>query len=148
MCSKFVEENYSTKLNLEYINDMINGEPKALIHFALKNDDLSKRIDYVSDDENDPVVLELDESNYHELAYTYLNWKNGGGYLAVYDRDTGKAYIGYTDHSIAANGRKNIYVSAFDPILGYGQLEDITDENELAMVKDVLAEIDRQSRES
>lgn len=62
--------------------------------------------------------------------------------------DTGKAYIGYTDHSIAANGRKNIYVSAFDPILGYGQLEDITDEAELAMVKDVLAEIDRQSRES
>ena len=62
--------------------------------------------------------------------------------------DTGKAYIGYTDHSIAANGRKNIYVSAFDPILGYGQLEDITDEKELAMVRDVLAEIDRQSRES
>ena len=63
-----------------YINDMINGEPKALIHFALKNDDLSKRIDYISDDENDPVVLELDESNYYELAFTYLNWKNGGGY--------------------------------------------------------------------
>ena len=61
--------------------------------------------------------------------------------------DTGKAYIGYTDHSIASNGRKNIYVSAFDPILGYGQLEDITSEEELAMVKDVLAEIDRQSRE-
>ena len=61
--------------------------------------------------------------------------------------DTGKAYIGYTDHSIASNGRKNIYVSAFDPILGYGQLEDITDEKELAMVRDVLAEIDRQSRE-
>lgn len=63
-----------------YINEMINGEPKALIHFALKNDDLSKRIDYISDDENDPVILELDESNYYELAFTYLNWKNGGGY--------------------------------------------------------------------
>ena len=63
-----------------YINEMINGEPRALIHFALKNDDLSKRIDYISDDENDPVVLELDESNYYELAFTYLNWKNGGGY--------------------------------------------------------------------
>ena len=63
-----------------YINEMINGEPKALIHFALKNDDLSKRIDYISDDENDPVVIELDESNYHELAYTYLNWKNSGGF--------------------------------------------------------------------
>ena len=63
-----------------YINEMINGEPKALISFSFKNDDLSKRIDYISDDENDPVVIELDESNYHELAYTYLNWKNGGGF--------------------------------------------------------------------
>lgn len=63
-----------------FINEMINGEPKALIHLAFKNDDLSKRIDYISDDENDPIVLELDESNYYELAYTYLNWKNGGGF--------------------------------------------------------------------
>lgn len=63
-----------------YINEMINGEPAAKIHFALKNDDLSKRIDYISDDENDPIVFELDESNYYELAYTYLNWKNGCGY--------------------------------------------------------------------
>ena len=60
--------------------------------------------------------------------------------------DTGKAYIGYTDNSIAANGRKNIYVSAFDPILGTGSLEDITDEKELAMVREVLEEIDKQSR--
>ena len=63
-----------------FINEMINGEPKALIHFSYKNDDLSKRIDYISDDANDPVVLELDEDSYYELAYTYLNWKNGGGF--------------------------------------------------------------------
>ena len=63
-----------------FLNEMINGEPKALIHLALKNDDLSKRIDYISDDDNDPVILELDESNYYELAYTYLNWKNRGGF--------------------------------------------------------------------
>lgn len=63
-----------------YINEMINGEPKALISFSFKNDDLSKRIDYISDNKEDPVVLELDESNYHELAYTYLNWKNNGGF--------------------------------------------------------------------
>lgn len=60
--------------------------------------------------------------------------------------DTGKAYIGYTDNSIASNGRKNIYVSAFDPIIGYGTLEDVTSEEELAMIKEVLAEIDKQSR--
>ena len=63
-----------------YIYEMINGEPKAAIYLNYKNDDTSKRIDYISDDENDPVVLELNENNYHELAYTYLNWKNGGGF--------------------------------------------------------------------
>ena len=63
-----------------FINELINGEPKASIYMNYKNDDTSKRIDYISDDENDPVILELDESNYYELAFTYLNWKNGGGY--------------------------------------------------------------------
>ena len=60
--------------------------------------------------------------------------------------DTGKGYVGYTDHSIGANGRKNIYVSAFDPILGMNALENITDEREIAMVRDVLAQIDEQSK--
>ena len=63
-----------------YIYDMIHGKPKAAIYLNYKNDDTSKRIDYISDDKNDPVVLELDESNYYELAYTYLNWKNDGGF--------------------------------------------------------------------
>lgn len=63
-----------------FIYDLINGEPKAAIYLNYKNDDTSKRIDYISDDENDPVVLELDETNYYELAFTYLNWKNNGGY--------------------------------------------------------------------
>ncbi len=63
-----------------FINDLINGEQKALISLNYKNDDMSKRIDYISDDENDPVILELDESNYYELAFTYLNWKENGGY--------------------------------------------------------------------
>lgn len=60
--------------------------------------------------------------------------------------ETGKAYVGYTDNSIASNGRKNIYVSSFDPVLGYGTLEDITSDEELAMVRDVLEEIDMESR--
>lgn len=63
-----------------YIYDMIHGDPAAAIYLNYKNDDVSKRIDYISDDESDPVVLELDENNYYELAYTYLNWKNGGGF--------------------------------------------------------------------
>ena len=63
-----------------FINELIEHEPYAKITHGYKNDETSKRIDYVSDDENDPVVIELDESNYRELAFTYLNWKNGGGY--------------------------------------------------------------------
>ena len=59
--------------------------------------------------------------------------------------ETGKVYIGYTDHTIAANGRKNIYVSAYDPVLGLGTLEDIETEEEKAMVREVLEEIDAQS---
>ena len=63
-----------------YIYDMINDSHGAKIYLNYKNDDTSKRIDYISDNEGDPVMLELDESNYYELAYTYLNWKNGGGF--------------------------------------------------------------------
>ncbi len=60
--------------------------------------------------------------------------------------DTNKGYIGYTDNSIGENGRKNIYVSSFDPVLGTSVLESITDEDELSMVHDVLEEIERQSK--
>lgn len=63
-----------------FINNIIDGEYHAKIHHSYGNDDMSKRIDYISDDESDPVVIELNESNYYELAFTYLNWKNGGGY--------------------------------------------------------------------
>ena len=60
--------------------------------------------------------------------------------------DTGKVYVGYSDHSIASNGRKNVYVSSYDPIMGIDSLEDITDERELAMVRQVIAQIDKESR--
>ena len=60
--------------------------------------------------------------------------------------DTDKAYIGYSDGSIAENGRKNIYVSSYDPVLGIGSLEDITDKDELDMVHDVLLQLDAQSK--
>lgn len=63
-----------------FIHKLFSGDPAASIYISYKNDDTSKRIDYISDDENDPVVLELDESNYYELAFTYLNWKENGGY--------------------------------------------------------------------
>lgn len=52
-----------------------------------------------------------------------------------------KQYIGYTDHSIGKDGRQNIYVSCYNQILGTNKLEDITSQEELDMVKDVLNQI-------
>ena len=60
--------------------------------------------------------------------------------------DTDKSYVGYSDHSKADNGRVNIYVSSYDPVLGLGSLEDITDKEELEMVHNVLLKIDKESR--
>ena len=59
--------------------------------------------------------------------------------------DTLKTYVGYTDNTIADNGRKNIYVSAVDPFSHELKLEDITDPRELSMVGDVLEQIDREA---
>lgn len=55
--------------------------------------------------------------------------------------DTLKSYIGYTDNSIAENGRKNIYVSAYDPLKPTMELEDITDQRELDMIHEVLVDL-------
>lgn len=43
-----------------------------------KNTSVKYKLNYVSFDANDPIVLELTEKNYEELAFTYLSWKNGG----------------------------------------------------------------------
>ena len=59
--------------------------------------------------------------------------------------DTMKCYIGYTDHSVGANGRKNIYVSSYDPVKPKLELEDITDERELEMINDVLQQLDQEA---
>lgn len=61
--------------------------------------------------------------------------------------DTMKSYVGYTDHSFAKNGRKNIYVSSFNPFGTKLELEDITDEAELQMVNDVLVQFDNENRQ-
>lgn len=102
-----------------FINEMINGEPRALIHFSYKNDDLSKCIDYISDAEDDPVVLELDESNYYELAYTYLNWKNDGGYKKC--KHCGKLFrvrknmIGKDDKNTSGQSEESLYCKKCTP---------------------------------
>jgi uncharacterized protein YrzB (UPF0473 family) len=52
-----------------------------------------------------------------------------------------KQYVGYTDHSIGTNGRKNIYISSYNPLADKKILEDITSPEELEMVQDVLNQI-------
>ena len=59
--------------------------------------------------------------------------------------ETMKCYIGYTDHSVGANGRKNIYVSSYDPLKPKLESENITDERELAMVNEVLQQLDAEA---
>lgn len=77
---KMARVNIPAKERNYYINDSLIADPDVLIYMNSSNKDVSKRIDYISDNVDDPAVLELDEENYLELAYTYLNWKNDGGY--------------------------------------------------------------------
>lgn len=60
--------------------------------------------------------------------------------------DTMKSYVGYTDNTIASNGRKNMYVSAFNPFSKKLILEDITDDRELQMISEVLQQFDEESK--
>ena len=59
--------------------------------------------------------------------------------------ETMKSYVGYTDHTIGQNGRKNIYVSSYNPFGTKLELEDINDKRELEMVNDVLVKFDKES---
>lgn len=61
---------------------------------------------------------------------------------------TKKSYIGYTDNTIAANGRKTIYVSSYDPTKENIELEDINDPKELNMIQDVLSQIDSEAADN
>lgn len=57
--------------------------------------------------------------------------------------ELGKMYVGYTDQTIGENNRKNVYVSSYDPVLGFDKLEDIESQEELDMIHDVLSQIDQ-----
>lgn len=59
---------------------------------------------------------------------------------------TRRAYIGYSDNSIASNGRKNIYVSSYDPNAENIVFENIEDPEEIRMVEDVLMQLDEDSK--
>ncbi len=84
--------------------------------------------------ENEKVILEKDGKVIDcDILFTFDS------------EETMKSYVGYTDHSIAPNGRKNIYVSAYNPFNTVFELENITNRKELAMVNRVLQELDEQA---
>jgi uncharacterized protein YrzB (UPF0473 family) len=87
------------------------------------------------DFENEKIQLEKDGKTVEcDVLFTFDS------------EETMKSYVGYTDHSIASNGRKNIYVSSFDPFGAKLELHDITDEKELEMVGQVLMKFDEESK--
>lgn len=57
--------------------------------------------------------------------------------------ETNKSYVGYSDNSFT-NGRKNIYISSYNPLSEELKLEDITDKKELDMVNEVLMKLDQE----
>ena len=60
--------------------------------------------------------------------------------------DTKKTYVGCTDHIFSSNGRKKIYIVAYNPMNLGMELENIVNEKESNMIKKVLYEIDETSR--
>ena len=52
---------------------------KELVEININPTTTHKKLLYVDENDND-VGLVLTENNYKELAFTYMNWKNGGGY--------------------------------------------------------------------
>lgn len=61
---------------------------------------------------------------------------------------TKKSYIGYSDNTVAPNGRKTIYVSSYNPLNKQIVLEDITNQKELDMIQDVLNQIDSETTDN
>ena len=69
--------------------------------------------------------------------------------LFTFDCDeTKKSYVGYSDNTLAPNGRKTIYVSSYNPVNNEIKLEDINDPKELEMVQEVLSEIDKEATDN
>ena len=57
--------------------------------------------------------------------------------------ELGKKYFAFTDNSISSNGRKNIFIKAYNPLFGT-EFENVTDPAELAMVQSVLRRIESE----
>ena len=87
--------------------------------------------------ENDKITIEKDGQEVEcDILFTF-------------DCDeTKKSYVGYSDNTLAPNGRKTIYVSSYNPVNNEIKLEDINDPKELEMVQEVLSEIDKEATDN
>lgn len=89
------------------------------------------------------MVLDLNDE---KLILEKENEKVEYDVLFIFDCEQNKkSYIGYSDNMLAANGRKTIYVSSYNPKSEKIELEDITDPKELDMIQDVLKKIDSEA---
>ena len=52
-------------------------------------------------------------------------------------RENNRVYVGYTDEKF--DGRKNLYISYFDPAKGHDTLNKVTTAKEIELFKQVLA---------
>ena len=88
-------------------------------------------------------------TEFHEIEDKKLNVIIDGvekecDVLFTYDADgLDVTYVGYTDGTVDENGIPNIYTSKHS-ILDPGKLEAITDPEEIALMKDVVAQIIEQ----
>ncbi len=66
---------------------------------------------FVSDDENDPIVMTIGETEMLELAYCYLNWHDGGGYKKcekcgrLFRLSTSPGRVGKDEHVRRSNAK-------------------------------------------
>ena len=82
--------------------------------------------------EEEKLVLDVDgEEKEFDILFSYPC------------EETGKVYIGYTDNTFTDDGRKKLYYSAYDPIIGPTVLEKVKTPEEIQFIKDILREIDR-----
>ena len=62
-------------------------------------------------------------------------------YFSFMCKETGKAYIGYTNHMLNEDGAEKIYVSSYDPKVGREVLGDIETQEEWDLINSVVEKI-------
>lgn len=61
---------------------------------------------------------------------------------------TNKGYIAYTDHTLGEHGKETLYVSTYDPNIGYEQLGTVETQEEWDLINSVIEKIKKISKEN